>query len=402
MIKGLLKRTVVDRVDARRTRWTLRTLDTIAGYATADPGRCDPERAPDPARLRITWVVPPFPAGSGGHATVFRMINHFAERGHPQRLLVFDPFGTATLAELARTLRLHYGGAEAELAQFSPAEVNEAADVVVATSWHTAYAVAGMTRVARKLYLVQDMEHLFHPAGSEGVMAEESYRFGYPAITAGEWLRREVAERYGGRAMKFDFAFDRSVYSDAGAPRPDRVVCYVRPTTPRRAFELALLALRDFQRRSPDTEVVVFGAERLPTMGGVRATNLGLLSPGELNEVYNGAVAGLVISTTNYSLVPLEMMASGLPVVDLATPNNFAVYGGAPDFISLAAPRPDAMGAALHALASDPERRRRQVEAGHAYVSALSWEDSCNRIEEIIREYLATPAGAAEVPREAR
>ena len=402
MIKALLKRTVVDGLDAWRTRWTVRMLDTITGYASADPGRCDPERAPDPARLRVTWVVPPFPPGSGGHTTLFRVLNHLAARGHPQRLLVFDPFGGPSLEVLAEALRGHYKGVDAELAHFSAEEAARPTDVAIATSWHTAYAVGGITRVALKVYMVQDMEHLFHPAGSEAVLAEESYRFGYPAVTAGEWLRRELAERYGARARSFDLACDRSLYSAAGGTRADRVVCYVRPNTPRRAFELAVLALRDFQRRSPATEVVVFGAERLPTLGGVRATNLGLLSPGELNEVYNGAVAGLVISTTNYSLVPLEMMASGLPVVDLATPNNFAVYGDAPEFISLAAPRPDAMGAALHALASDPERRRRQVAAGHAYVSALSWEDSCNRIEEIIREYLATPAGAAEVPREAR
>ena len=396
MLKKLLRRTVVERVDANRAARTLNTLDKILSHAVDDPARCEPERAPDPDRLRISWVVPPFPPGSGGHGTVFRAINHFAARGHPQRLVVFDPFSGAPLEQLARVLHDHYGGADAELVHFSPAEAQQAADVVVATSWHTAYAVGSMRRTARKLYLVQDMEHLFYPAGSEGVLAEETYRFGFPAVCAGEWLRREVSGRFGAPAKSFEFAFDRAQYSDAGGARAPRVLCYARPTTPRRAFELTVLALRELLRRAPEAEIVFFGAERLPTLGGLRATNAGMLRPHQLNELYNGATAGLVVSTTNYSLVPLEMMASGLPVVDLALDNNFAIYGDAPAHIALAAPRPAEIARTLHGLLADPALRERQRAAGHAFVSRLSWEESCARIEEIVRSYLAEPpAGAA-------
>ena len=395
MIRRLLKRALVERVDAFRAAQALDTLSAILAHAVDDPGRCEPERAPDPARLRMTWVIPPFVAGLGGHTTLFRAVSHFAARGHPQRLLVFNPFGAISIPESARVLREHYGGVDAELAEYSAAEAARPADVVVATSWHTAYAVGSMRRVARKVYLIQDLEHLFYPAGSEAALAEETYRFGFPAVTAGEWLRREVETRYGVRAGSFDLAYNRSEYADSGAPRADRVVCYARPTTPRRAFELSVLALRELQRLSPATEIVFFGAERLPPVGGLRATNRGVLRPAELNELYNGATAGLVLSATNYSLVPLEMMAAGLPLVDLALPNNFAIHGDPPAHVSLAPPRPHALARALHALVSDAGLRERQRAAGHAYASRLSWEASCARIEEIVLSYLAEPAGAA-------
>lgn len=395
MLKKLLRRTVFDRVDAFRAERTLAALDAILSLAVDDPARCEAERAPDPARLRISWVVPPFPPGSGGHATVFHAINHFAARGHPQRLVVFDPFSTNPLDGLARVLHEHYGGADAELVYFSPAEAERPADVVVATSWHTAYAVGSMRRTARKLYLVQDLEHLFYPAGSEAVLAEQTYRFGFPVLCAGEWLRREMAEGYGAPAQSFEFAFDRTLYGDAGGARAPRVLCYARPSTPRRAFELAVLALRELQRLAPETEIVFFGAEQLPPLRGLRATNRGVLRPRELNELYNGATAGLVISTTNYSLVPLEMMASGLPVADLALGNNTAIYGEAPAHVTLAPPLPREIARALHALLSDAGLRERQRAAGHAYVSRLSWEVSCGRIEEIIQSYVAEPSAAS-------
>lgn len=388
MLKTLLKR-VATRLDEYYDARTLRTLSAILEYAADDPARCEPERAPDPARLRVTWVIPPFVAGLGGHTTLFRAVSHMAARGHPQRLLVFDPFGNTPIETMARVLADHYGGVDAELAAFSPAEAARPADVVVATSWHTAYAVGSMRRVARKVYLIQDLEHLFYPAGSEAVLAEETYRFGFPAVTAGEWLRREVGERYGVRAGSFPLAYNPAEYSDANRARADRVLCYARPATPRRAFELSLLAMRELQRLSPSTEIAFFGAERLPGLGGLRATNLGVLRPRELNELYNEARAGLVISTTNYSLVPLEMMAAGLPVVDLALGNNFAVYGGAPEHITLAPPRPQPLARALHALVADAGRRERQRAAGHAFVAGLSWEASCARIEEIILSYVA-------------
>lgn len=395
MIKQLIKRAVFDRVDAFRAAQTLDTLAAIVAHAVDDPGRCEPERAPDLSRLRMTWVIPPFVAGLGGHTTLFRAVSHFAARGHPQRLLIFNPFGTISLPESRRVLDEHYGGVDAELAEWTPEEAARPADVVLATSWHTAYAVGSMRRVARKVYVIQDLEHLFHPAGSEAALAEETHRFGFPAVTAGEWLRREVESRYGVRAGSFDLAYNRSEYTDAGAPRADRVLCYARPTTPRRAFELSVLALRELQRLSPATEIVFFGAERLPALAGLRATNRGILRPAELNELYNGATAGLVLSATNYSLVPLEMMAAGLPVVDLALPNNFAIHGEPAAHISLAVPSPQAIARALHALVSDAGLRERQRAAAHAYAAGLSWEASCARIEEIVLSYVAEPSAAS-------
>jgi hypothetical protein len=71
--------------------------------------------------------------------------------------------------------------------------------------------------------------------------------------------------------------------------------------------------------------------------------NLGILDPKELNELYNKSAASLVMSLTNMSLLPLELLSSGcIPVVNdgpnnrLVSNNPFIAYSKNNDPISLA------------------------------------------------------------------
>ena len=63
-------------------------------------------------------------------------------------------------------------------------------------------------------------------------------------------------------------------------------------------------------------------AGRLP----FAATEHGLLPPEQLNTLYNRCIAGLVLSATNVSLVPHEMLAAGcIPVVNDAEHNRIVL-----------------------------------------------------------------------------
>src|SRR6202042_2343765 len=71
-----------------------------------------------------------------------------------------------------------------------------------------------------------------------------------------------------------------------GAPEQRRGVCfYSRPGPPRRAYELAVLALELFAKRHPEVEINFYGLEgkRLP----FPVTNHGLQTPEQLNTLYN-------------------------------------------------------------------------------------------------------------------
>src|SRR5206468_4210513 len=114
---------------------------------------------------------------------------------------------------------------------------------------------------------------------------------------------------YGMAADHFDFGCDVDRYRLEGSSGAMRTgVCvFARADTPRRAYALAIAALDLFAARHPEVDIHLFGdtGGRLP----FRATDHGVLTPEQLSALYNRCVAGLVLSATNVSLVPHEMLA---------------------------------------------------------------------------------------------
>jgi glycosyltransferase involved in cell wall biosynthesis len=248
------------------------------------------------------------------------------------------------------------------------------------------------------LYLVQDFEPSFYAAGSKSLLAEATYRFGFYGVTAGSWLSQLLRRDYGMEAEPFAFGRDPSYALDPAVPPQDRTgVCfYARPGAPRRAYELAVLALDLFAQRCPDVPIHVYGhgieSQKLP----FKATNHGLRTPAQLNDIYNRSIAGLVLSATNVSLVPHELLAAGcIPVVNDAEHNRIVLDN---DHVAYAPATPFELADALTALVRQPlEERRRAAEAAAASVQGDSWDDAAEVVvrivEEVVGRTAVTPAG---------
>ena len=94
----------------------------------------------------------------------------------------------------------------------------------------------------------------------------------------------------------------------------------------------------------------------------------------ELAELYRGATVGLSVSLTNYSLVPQEMLACGLPVVEMDLPPVRAAYPTGGPGIRLSAPDPGRIADALSEVLALPDlEMRREREAASSLVGHLSW-----------------------------
>lgn len=321
---------------------------------------------------RINWVIPNFYGASGGHRTIFRLTRGLEEAGYEVRFHIFGETHYVSASEATEVVRKHYYPLKATVhlgvTEMLPAEM------CMASSWETAYAVRDFGACRRKLYFVQDYEPSFYPAGTEQVLAENTYRFGFECICAGGWLAQKMRE-YGNRAESFDLAYDPTVYAP-GAETFDRnrVVFYARHQTHRRGTELGLLALALLKRMRPETEVVLFGADDLPYRLPFDYTQAGMLSETGLAELYRGAAVGLSISLTNYSLIPQEMLACGLPVVEMDLPSVRAAYPAGGPGIRLAVPEPSEIAGALsEVLALSDSQMRRAREAAASLVSQLSW-----------------------------
>ena len=398
-----------------RHRLSLEGRDGAAPAATAAPARpmpyewvrshftepAAPPAAPSPtdatrSHLHFAWIVPPYRRGSGGHMTLFTIAHELEQMGHSCSVWVHDPdrrmHDRAAVAH--RELTDHFvplrGGV------FDGFSDWHGADVAFATGWQTAYPLWSLHACKLKAYLVQDFEPDFFPASAERLWAEETYRMGHACVAASPWLAALLAERYGATADVFELGVDLTAYRDLDLPRrEDTVVFYARRSTPRRATELGLLALDELVRRRPDLRVVLFGDTR-PPRASFPHDFAGVLDAAALARLYNEATAGLVISLTNYSRMPKEMMACGLPVVDVNHPSVLSAFPAEQDVIEVADPDVAAIADRLDALLADAERRRRLARAAREFVSGMTWKAAAEQVEAAARRRLAERWDAAQ------
>jgi glycosyltransferase involved in cell wall biosynthesis len=211
------------------------------------------------------------------------------------------------------------------------------------------------------------------------------------AICASPWLEEIVRDRYGRTTSLFDFGVDHEVYF----PRPvrrrrDTIALYGRDVTARRAVPLALMALQEVAERRSELRVVAFGnPEEIDVP--VDYEHLGILSAEQLSWTFSEATVGLVLSLTNYSLIPQEMLACGLPCVDLAGISAEGVFG-ADGPVALSAFDPLAMADAIERLLDDPCEWQRRSAAGRAFVAKRTWDRAADQVEAGLRTAYALTA----------
>lgn len=340
-------------------------------------------------RMTVAWVCSPPGPGSGGHTTMLRLVAGLEQAGHRCILYLKDDHGWA-LDQHERRIREWWPWVKAEVRDLS--DGIEDAHAIVATAWETAYPVLASRARGVRFYLVQDFEPSFYPAGSEALMAEATYRFGFHGITAGRWLSDKLRREYAMDADPFEFGRDAVYTLDRSVPAAERTgVCfYSKPDTPRRAYELAVLALDLFHARHPEVPIHAFGhaAKGLP----FPVTDHGLCTPEELNALYNRCIAGLVLSATNVSLVPHEMLAGGcIPVVNDAEHNRVVLDNSE---VAYAPGTPFELADKLASLFGRPERERcAAVEAAAQSVAGASWDDAGATAERVIGRVVGDATG---------
>jgi O-antigen biosynthesis protein len=347
-----------------------------------------PLRAGEP--MHVAWVCAPPSEGAGGFTTMSRLAVVLEQMGHRCTIYLHDRHGWS-LEQHRKTVRSWWPELQADVRD--TANGIEDCHALFATSWETAYPVLTSRAKAARFYLVQDFEPSFYPAGSEALLAEATYRFGFHGITAGRWLAQMLQNDYDMPADHFDFGCDLVRYQIDRTASRTGVCLYSRPSTPRRAFELAVAALDLFAERHPEVDIHLYGesVRSLP----FAATDHGTVTPDQLNDLYNRCIAGLTLSATNVSLVPYEMLAAGcIPVVNDAEHNRIVLDN--PEVVYAPATPFDLAGA-LAALVERPSiDRAAAADAAAASVQGASWQDAGAVVERAIREVVSAGCPAPE------
>ena len=383
---GLRRLTQRNKPGPLKVEADLAWLDVLAGRA-ADVWPGGPERAQADV-LSVAVVIPSFRRGSGGHATIANLVRGLEARGHVVELWLVDQqrrLEGRTEGEVEEAFRRFFGPVEA--AVHVGLDGFPGADVVMATGWQTVAPALLLEGCRARAYLVQDHEPEFYGTSAERLLAERTYGLGLHCICASPWLAEVVTDRYGASATAFDLGVDHEHYRpQATMRRDDLVLFYARAVTPRRAVPLGILALAELRRRRPDVEVALFGEGRDVEVP-FPALQLGVMAPEDLAHAYASATVGLCLSLTNPSLVPTEMLACGLPVVDVASEAMTSTFGPAGPVL-LAEPDPLDLADAMERLLDDLPLRAELSRAGQELVAGRTWAAAAEQVEGGLRAAL--------------
>ncbi|MCE1175643.1 MAG: glycosyltransferase [Burkholderiales bacterium] len=342
--------------------------------------------------MNIHWVIPDFVRGAGGHQTIFRIIKFLEQFGHRQTVWLQNADATISVAKRKAEIQEWYADIRNTYIEHLPVDVSYiSGDVVIATDSFTAYPVAAMSRFKERFYFIQDNEAQFYPMGTNYLLADNTYEFGFSALCAGNWLR-QMAENKGMWARSWNLCADQTVYQPQVNIKQKhdvvKIAFYSRMHTERRVVDLGLAALQELHERGVGFEAFLFGQEKdVANNFNFRYKHLGVLSPKELADLYNRVDIGLVFSATNYSLIPLEMMACGLPVVELDVESTRAVF---PE-TALCFAKPDVMSVAdaIEKLVRDQNYRNDLAQEAKKLALSTNWEDSARQIESALIERLS-------------
>lgn len=367
------------------TIYGLQQAPKVDVSATVSVPAVNPLRALTPGKLRISWVIPGLIIGGGGHRNILRAAYFLEQFGHQVSLYFI---GTEKDPEvIKRQIQQHFYPINCAVHLFEGKIYP--CDVVFATHWSTVSAAITARGMAKEImYFVQDFEPAFSPMGSEYVLAENTYRLGLYHITSGPWCEVILRRDFNAAADHFQFPVDRSIYYPRVRAKANRnLVFFAKPEMPRRCFELGVMALREFHQLRPDVEIVMFGSKHASKQSYDFPVTIREVLPtlDDLAQMYSDGDVGLVFSTTNPSLIPYEMMACGLPVIDLARGDNAVNYAGRTDIALLADPQPRIMAGQIAELIGSPAELADRREKGLDFVNEFPSEiEMVKRIEMLI------------------
>ncbi len=334
----------------------------------------------------FNWVVPPLGSVSGGHAVIFRTIQFLESQGHTCRVYFYDPMYQVDFKTIKENLNNHHQ-IKAEL--FYNEEKMKDCDGMFATGWTTAYPVFNFKGVGKKFYFIQDYEAIFEASGTYSTLADNTYRMGLHGITTSPWMASKLSEEYDMSVDTLELAVAQGEYSLTNTKKRKKILFYARPVTPRRGFELGTLALEIFHKKHPEYEINFIGWDTERYNIPFPYVNNKILGRKELNALYNECVAGLVLSFTSMSLLPVEMMAAGCqPVVNDA---NYTRMVGYANGIEYAAPSPQRIAAVLSQLVEEAESGYgARPEKLADYSKQFNWSETDIKLTKILMRELSS------------
>lgn len=340
------------------------------------------EKAAESTKI-LNWVIPEMSPGSGGHTTIFRFVSNLENLGFHSKIYLYMSNSFQSNESIRAFLKEHFPLLDSRVEVFCDVSQMGFAHGTIATAWTTAYYVRKFNNTISKFYFVQDFEPYFYAHGSEYEFAENTYKMGFRGITAGDWLRDIMRKEYDMTADSFSFSYDDKIYKpQKKEDKKPRVFFYARPVTPRRDFELGMLAIHELWKKIPELEVIFAGWDISNYEIPFPHQNLGTVTPQVLAESYVKCDMCLIISNTNLSLLPLEVMACGSVAVCSKGENSTWLVNE--ENSVLVDYDPNQIAEIMEYYFKNPDKLDLIREKGLEFAKQTSWKKEALKVQEAI------------------
>lgn len=327
---------------------------------------------------------------SGGHTSILRLGTGLSKNGKTVTYISFKNQSLEKMQEAAKGNLPSVEGKFAKLQDVSP----ETYDIIIATSWQSVYYARGFE--AYKMYFVQDYEPYFFKLNERYLLAKKTYELGLHIVSLGKWNIEQI-KRLGSVNVKYktdyiDFPYEPSEYIcyernyDKYIGKKDiSIAVYSKEDGKRIPNMLQIIlkkATKELQSMGISLEIYFFGFDKKTKIQ--IGKNLGKLNRKEMIELYKKVDFGMVASMTNISLVPYEMLATGLPIIEFIEGSFTSFFpSGAATLVDF---NYKMLCDELVKCITVNNIVKNQIQLAQKYLETLSWEHSCRQFIDILEE----------------
>lgn len=338
---------------------------------------------------RIIIVIPGMVKYSGGHTSILRLGTQLANEYE----VIYASYITEDIVDMKEAAVFNLENYKGEILNLTDIITTEK-DILIATFWESVYFIKNLK--GYKMYFVQDYEPYFYEYGEDYILAENTYKLGLHVVSLGKWNVEKIKKLtdYKNTILDYiDFPYEKKEYVKISRDyntykeiKKIKLCVYVKAALKRAPYlidtMLGHLKLKLKNEKGINLEITYFGNESYLKLEN--GQSLGKLDKKSLMELYHNSDFGMCASLTNISLVPYEMLATGLPLIEFEEgsfkdffPEETAIIT---DF------NYETLYRKLLMVLSDPEILEQMNNIAFKIMKELSWDNSGKQFISIIKK----------------
>lgn len=326
----------------------------------------------------------------GGQTSILRLGTELSKLGYSVYYAVYKKQSKEEMQICASANLAGFEGTLVSSTNFKKLLNKKSPDIIVATSWDTVSYAKKFS--GYKMYFVQDYEPYFYSFGEQFLLAKKTYEQGLHMVSLGSWNRDMILKNCSpvSKVDVVDFPYEKSEYPDTPRNYEDYrtkknfiLAVYLKYYGKRLPCIIPYMLdkVQEYFRKDGITLTIkYFGeAKSFSTQGG---ENLGMLNKEELRQLYEGADFGMVASMSNISLVPYEMLATGLPLIEFK--DGTFEYFFPKDSAILTSIDAKELYQLMTEVIHDPAKLQAQQVNAKGYMQHLSWAKTGNQFAKLM------------------